>query len=103
MTVRLANSVTSEVIVVDRFPSLVGRAPEANIPLDDAKIGNYQCMIDRTHLGLVIWDLGTVCGTRVNGVPVTKAILNPNDEITIGRFSFRLLFEPTRRAATRML
>lgn len=57
LAVRLANSVTSEVIVIDRFPALVGRAPEADVPLDDAKIGNYQCMIDRTHLGLVIWDL----------------------------------------------
>ena len=96
MTVRLANIVTSEEIVIDRFPALVGRADEADVQLQDARIGNYQCMIDRTDLGLVVWDLKTGSGTRVNGVPVMKAVLKPHDEITIGDFSFRLLFEPTR-------
>ena len=93
MTLSLIDNLTSDVIPINRLPALIGRAPEADVPLDDERIGNLQCMVDRTWLGMVLWDMGTGFGTRVNGKPVMKAVLEPGDEICIGRFRFRVMWE----------
>lgn len=86
-------------IVIDRLPVIVGLSPSADICLDDSAIGHYQCMIDHSDGELMVWDLGTKLGTRVNGARVSgKSPLAPGDQLTIGKSTFVVRYprEPSR-------
>jgi len=65
MTLSLIDNVTSDVIPISRLPALIGRASEADVLLDDERIGNLQRMVDRTWLGLVLWDRRAVISSFV--------------------------------------
>ena len=76
-------------IVVDQLPVIVGLDPGSDICLDDSAVGHYQCMIDNSDEGLMLWDLGTTSGTYINGARVLKKHpLLDGDELTIGRSTF---------------
>ncbi len=80
-------------IVIDQLPVILGLSPSADICLDDSAIGHYQCMIDQSDGRLMVWDLGTTLGTRVNGVRVSgKAALGSGDQLTIGRSTFTVQY-----------
>jgi pSer/pThr/pTyr-binding forkhead associated (FHA) protein len=79
-----------------KFPVIIGRDQEADVHLDDPAAAAYQCMLDRIEDTVVIWDLGTGKGTRVNGVPVTKAALIPGDMLTVGQTDLVVMFAPAR-------
>lgn len=72
---------------------LIGRDPACQLRLTDNGIGDRHALIERTPDGYQLRDLGTVNGTRVNGLPVATHPLKSGDEIELG--SVRLLFEVT--------
>jgi pSer/pThr/pTyr-binding forkhead associated (FHA) protein len=87
-------------IVLDQFPVIVGVDPGADICLDDAAVGHYECMIDADDGTLTVWGLGAAGGTTVNGVPVVqKAPLASGDELGIGKSRFLVSVEDMVPAA----
>ena len=85
-------------ITLTVFPVIIGLDRDADVCLDDSSIGHYQCMIDQSDGELMVWDLGTKLGTWVNGVRVSrKSVLEPGDQLTIGRSTF-IVHYPTERA-----
>lgn len=69
----------------------VGRAADADIQLDEPHVSRQHARIRRQpDGGFELTDLGSTSGTTVNGAPVNKKVLQPNDVIAIGlcRFSF---------------
>ena len=50
------------------------------------------CVIVKTDGLLLLRDLGSTNGTRVNGQRVRRAALLPNDELTIAGYKFRVQF-----------
>lgn len=69
----------------------VGRAADADIQLDEPHVSRQHARIRRQpDGGFELTDLGSTSGTTVNGAPVHKRVLQPNDVIAIGlcRFSF---------------
>ncbi len=70
----------------------IGRLPECAIALDDPNVSRRHAQIRRDGLDIVLVDLGSTNGTKVNGVLVREHRLLPGDTIMVGTTSLR--FEP---------
>ncbi len=67
----------------------VGRASDADIQLDEPHVSRQHARVRRQPDGsFELCDLGSTAGTTVNGEPVRKKILQPDDVIAIGRSRF---------------
>jgi Protein of unknown function (DUF3662)/FHA domain len=77
--------ITDEIITI-------GRLPECAITLDDPNVSRRHAQIRREGANVVIVDLGSTNGTKVNGVAVRDRRLVPGDTITIGTTTLR--FDP---------
>jgi predicted component of type VI protein secretion system len=69
---------------------LLGRSEECDVPLEDESVSEVHCVIVQTDGLLLLRDLASRNGTRVNGQRVRRAALLPNDELQIGRLRFRV-------------
>jgi hypothetical protein len=78
-------------VVLGSEPVEIGRLPECTIVLNDPNVSRRHAEFRRTTDGVVVTDLGSTNGTRVNGVPVREQQLVSGDEITVG--STTLVFE----------
>jgi hypothetical protein len=70
----------------------IGRLPECAIALDDPNVSRRHAQIRRDGPYVILVDLGSTNGTKVNGVAVREHHLVPGDTITIGTTTLR--FEP---------
>ncbi len=77
-------------IWLDKPILLVGRHPECDIQIDSRKISRRHCCIAQVSDYLVIRDLGSTNGVRINGVRVIEGRLTPGDELTIGNHRYRV-------------
>lgn len=105
MTARLVPlSEGSVAIVLDKAITLIGRHPDCDAVLDDnQKISRRHCCIAQVDNRLVLRDLGSMNGVRVNGEQIVEVDLIEGDEITIGDEEFVLELKSkaaSRRAAT---
>lgn len=78
-------------VAIGEDPVVIGRLPECDVVLGDANVSRRHAEIRRTEEGMVVTDLGSTNGTRVNGSPVREQVLESGDEITLG--STTLVFE----------
>ena len=74
--------------------TVVGRTEECDLRLDHKSISKMHCVIVRTDGLLLLRDLGSTNGTRVNGQRVRRAALLPNDQVSIAGFKFRVWLGP---------
>ena len=83
-------------------PYLVGRAAHAQLSLvHDLAASLEHCRVELNERGCLIEDLGSRQGTRVNGRPVTRSLLNSGDVVQVGTSEFSVtLVDPPERAAT---
>ncbi|MGH1345513.1 MAG: FHA domain-containing protein [Nannocystales bacterium] len=80
----------------------VGRAADADIQLDEPYVSRHHARVRRQPDGsFELCDLGSTAGTTVNGAPVSKKTLQPDDVIAIGRsrFSFEMGAETSTAAS----
>ena len=64
---------------------LVGRAPSADLRLDDPRISRLHARIEMRDEGVFVEDLGSRNGTEVDGEAVTAPRrLEVDDEVTVG-------------------
>jgi predicted component of type VI protein secretion system len=80
-------------ILLDKPILLLGRHPECDIQIDSRKVSRRHCCIAQVSDYLVIRDLGSTNGIRINGVRVQEGRLAPGDELTIGNHRFRVTWE----------
>ena len=67
---------------------LVGRAPSADVCIDDPRVSRLHARIEMRDDGVYVEDLGSRNGTLVDGEPVVNGRqLATGDEITIGTAS----------------
>jgi pSer/pThr/pTyr-binding forkhead associated (FHA) protein len=77
-------------ILVDKPILLIGRHTECDIQIDSRKISRRHCCIAQVADYLVVRDLGSTNGIRINGVRVLEGRLNENDELMIGGHRYRV-------------
>lgn len=80
-------------ILLDKPVLLLGRDLECDIRLDSRKISRRHCCIAQVGQQLVIRDLGSTNGVRINGVRVIEGHLKEGDELTIGNFRYRIRWD----------
>lgn len=81
-------------IEVARDLTLVGRKEDCDLRLDHKSVSKLHCVVVKTDGLLLVRDLGSTNGTRVNGQRIRRAALLPNDKLTIANFHFRVLLGP---------
>jgi predicted component of type VI protein secretion system len=80
-------------ILLDKPILLLGRHPECDIQIDSRKISRRHCCIAQVHDYLVVRDLGSTNGVRINGVRVVEGRLAAGDELTLGSHRYRVSWE----------
>jgi hypothetical protein len=80
-------------VPVGSEPVTIGRLPECEVVLADSNVSRRHAELRRTGDAVILTDLGSTNGTRVNGSPVREQILSNGDEVSVG--STRLMFEMT--------
>jgi Protein of unknown function (DUF3662)/FHA domain len=92
-SVPFAELVTSDGkrLVLGAQPFVVGRLPECDLVLADPNVSRRHAEFRHTGNEVVVTDLGSTNGTRVNGVLVREQPLASGDEVTFGSTS--LVFE----------
>jgi len=77
-------------IALDKPIILIGRHQECDIQIPSRKISRRHCCIALISDHLVVRDLGSTNGIRINGVKVVEGNLQPNDELTIGNMRYQV-------------
>src|SRR5262245_38316690 len=73
---------------------VVGRKDDCDLRLEHKSVSKIHCVIVKTDGLLLLRDLGSTNGTRVNGTRVRRAALLPNDQVSIAHFKFRVYLGP---------
>jgi pSer/pThr/pTyr-binding forkhead associated (FHA) protein len=76
---------------IARDLTLVGRKEDCDFRLDHKSVSKLHCVIVKTDGLLLVRDLGSTNGTRVNGQRIRRAALLPDDKLTIANFHYRIL------------
>jgi predicted component of type VI protein secretion system len=72
--------------------TLVGRNDDCDVRLDHKSVSKLHCILVKTDGLILVRDLGSTNGTRVNGQRVRRAALLPNDHVAIAAFRYRVKF-----------
>lgn len=83
-------------LALDKPVLLLGRHAECDIQLHSGKVSRRHCVIAIVNDELLIRDLGSTNGIRINGQRVTDGPLRDGDEVTIGNFSYRVNAGPDK-------
>src|ERR1051326_6665576 len=73
---------------------IIGRKEDCDLRLDHKSVSKMHCIIVKTDGLLLLRDLGSTNGTRVNGQRVRRAALLPNDQLSIANYKFRVYLGP---------
>lgn len=91
MSVRLVALDEGPDISLDRETLVVGRHPQCDARLDSIRVSRRHCCMTPSENGdLVVKDLGSTNGIRINGQRVEKGRLRPGDELSIAHIRYRL-------------
>lgn len=66
-------------------PVTIGREDDNSIQLNDERISRFHSKIQEDGQRIILTDLDSTNGTRVNGRPVQLRVLKPGDQVAIGR------------------
>lgn len=69
---------------------LVGRGEDCDLCIDHKSVSKLHCLLVLTDGLVLVRDLGSTNGTRVNGQRVRRAALLPNDNLAIANFKYQL-------------
>lgn len=81
-------------ILLDKPILLLGRHGECDIQLNSRKVSRKHCCIAQVEDHLIVRDLGSTNGVRINGDRVLEGRLAAGDELTVGNFRYRVFLEP---------
>jgi pSer/pThr/pTyr-binding forkhead associated (FHA) protein len=89
MAARLVSLDGSAPIPIDRALIVVGRHPRCDARLDSPHVSRRHCCLVQDGNELVVRDLGSLNGTRINGRRVEEGRLGPGAELAIAWTRFR--------------
>jgi predicted component of type VI protein secretion system len=81
---------TAPLIVLQRPVLLIGRHVECDVRINSPKVSRRHCCLAMAYDRVLIRDLGSRNGVRVNGRSVDESRLYDGDELAIGPILFRL-------------
>ncbi len=72
-------------VPLDKDVITIGRKPNNTIQIDNLAVSGYHAKIYKDGKRFIIEDMGSLNGTFVNGIKVSRHILNNNDNALIGK------------------
>ncbi len=92
MRARLVSADGGPSIDLTKDMTLFGRDEDSDARLDHKSVSKLHCVIVKTDGLLLLRDLGSTNGTRVNGQRVRRAALLPNDTVAIANMKYVVKF-----------
>ncbi|MBM3980669.1 MAG: FHA domain-containing protein [Planctomycetes bacterium] len=92
MRARLVSADGGPSIDLTKDMTLFGRDEDSDVRLDHKSVSKLHCVIVMTDGVLLLRDLGSTNGTRVNGQRVRRAALLPNDALAIANLKYTVKF-----------
>jgi len=77
-------------IQLDRAMVVVGRHPACDARLDSLRVSRHHCCMTHDDGAILVRDLGSTNGIRINGQRVEMGRLKPGDELSIAHIRYRL-------------
>lgn len=77
-------------IPLDRAMLVVGRHPQCDARLDSIRVSRRHCCMSADADGVMVRDLGSTNGIRINGRRVEMGRLRPGDELSIAHIRYRM-------------
>lgn len=72
----------------------IGRVSSSDLRFEhDDQVARMHAIIEVTYEGIILFDLGSPLGTRVNGTKVRRIQLRSGDVIEVGRQRIKIAFE----------
>jgi hypothetical protein len=101
-------SMSARLIALDEAPNIAldqevvvaGRHPACDVRLDSLRVSRHDCCITRQDGDLVVRDLGSSNGIRINGQRVEIGLLRLGDELSIAHLRYRLGDGPDQERAS---
>lgn len=81
-------------IPITKDVTVVGRREFCDVEIQHPSLSKRHAVIVRTDGLLMVRDLVSTNGTKVNGQRVMWAALMPNDRLTLGRYKFKVYLGP---------
>jgi pSer/pThr/pTyr-binding forkhead associated (FHA) protein len=88
-----------ETIHLAKDITLVGRKEGTDLRLNHKTVSKHHCVLVKAEGMLLVRDLGSTNGTRVNGKRIRRAALMENEQLSIAGFGFRVHFTQQSPAA----
>ena len=66
-------------------PVTIGREEDNTVRLNDERVSRFHAKVQEDGGRVILTDLDSTNGTRVNGRPVAARVLRPGDQIALGR------------------
>jgi predicted component of type VI protein secretion system len=95
MPARLVALDSEHTLLLDKPIVLIGRHDECDIQLESRKVSRRHCCIAQVDKHLVVRDLDSTNGIRINGTQVLEGTLGNGDELTIGNLRYQVVWEET--------
>src|SRR2546425_11674135 len=90
------NGAEQRKIALDRVPFTIGRKPDKDLVITDARVSRDHAVIQAEGVDAVLVDVGSSLGTYVNGEKVERRKLDYNDRVEFGaKGGPYFIFNPT--------
>jgi pSer/pThr/pTyr-binding forkhead associated (FHA) protein len=80
-------------IILEKPIILMGRHEECDVQLNSKKVSRRHCCVAQVNDYLIVRDLGSTNGVRINGQRVLEGRLKAGDELTVGNFRYQIFFD----------
>jgi hypothetical protein len=86
-------------LALDGHPLTIGRATDVEVVVADPLVSRRHARLAPRGGRLVLADLGSTNGTRVNGEMIREAVVGPGDQIELGGTRLEIVLPAPRREA----
>jgi pSer/pThr/pTyr-binding forkhead associated (FHA) protein len=77
-------------IPLDRIVLMVGRSRWCDVHIASPRVSRRHCCLACGRDHVLVSDLGSANGTRINGRRIDRSVLRPGDELSIAHLRYRL-------------
>ena len=90
MPARLVPLPDGKPIELGRAVALIGRGEACDVRITDPTLSKRHCVLAETDGMVLVRDLGSKNGVRVNGKRVRRGVLFPGDQLSVADYHFKL-------------